>query len=48
MRSLSAQGVLSVRDKEKTAQTLIPKQSKDVVFITTDRMGTGNEQLVKF
>jgi len=31
--------------KEKTAQSVLPKQSKDVVFITTDRLGTGDQQL---
>lgn len=31
--------------KEKTAQSASPKQSRDVVFITTDRLGTGDQQL---
>jgi len=31
--------------KEKTAQSASPKQSRDVVFITTDRLGTGYQQL---
>ncbi len=31
--------------KEKTAETAKPKQSIDVVFITTDRLGTGDQQL---
>ncbi len=31
--------------KEKTEQTDSARQSRDVVFITTDRLGTGDEQL---
>jgi selenium metabolism protein YedF len=31
--------------KEKTAQSASPKQSRDIVFITTDRLGTGDQQL---
>ena len=31
--------------KEKTAQSSLPKQSRDVVFITTERLGTGDPQL---
>lgn len=31
--------------KEKKAQSPLPKQSRDVVFITTDRLGTGDQQL---
>jgi len=31
--------------KEKTAQSPLPKQSRDVVFITTERLGTGDPQL---
>jgi len=31
--------------KEKKAQSSLPKQSRDVVFITTDRLGTGEQQL---
>ena len=31
--------------KEKTEQSDSPKQSRDVVFITTDRLGTGDQRL---
>jgi selenium metabolism protein YedF len=31
--------------KEKSAQSASPEQSRDVVFITTDRLGTGDRQL---
>ena len=33
--------------KEKTTQPDVLKQSRDVVFITTDRLGTGDQQLGK-
>jgi selenium metabolism protein YedF len=33
--------------KPKTAQPALPEQSSDVVLITTDRLGTGDEQLGK-
>lgn len=33
--------------KEKTEQTASPKQSNNVVFITTDRLGTGDQRLGK-
>ena len=29
--------------KEKMVQSASPKRSKDVVFITTDRLGTGDQ-----
>jgi len=31
--------------KEKTEQATLPKQRRDVVFITTDRLGTGDQRL---
>jgi selenium metabolism protein YedF len=31
--------------KEKTEQSATTKQSRDIVFITTDRLGTGDEEL---
>jgi len=31
--------------KEKMGQPASPRQSRDVVFITTDRLGTGDQQL---
>ncbi len=31
--------------KEKAAKSFSPGQSKDVIFITTDRLGTGDQRL---